>query len=186
MPDNRFRNQCFEIFNRLEDQRSEIFARLDTLTDEQLHHSLDPDKWNLLQIVLHVMTGEKLSVIYIKRKTGSNNDIPKSGILAKMRLFLLKVAFMSPFKFKAPKLTDATGKDPDYEKLKSDWKIVREDLKSLIKELDENTLKSELFKHPRVGMLNMKQTLEFMRTHLDHHYNQIIRIVNHPEFPDGE
>lgn len=186
MPDNPFKNQCLEIFDRLEKQRNEIFVLFDPLTDEQLHFSLGPEKWNLLQIALHVMTGEKLSVIYIKRKTGSNNETPQSGLRAKVRLFLLKVAFILPFKFKAPKITDATGKDPDYEQLKSDWQKVREDLKFLIEELDDKRLKSELFKHPRVGMLNMKQALEFMSTHADHHIKQVRMIMNYKEFPAGE
>lgn len=186
MSDSQFKNQCLEIFNRIEKQRNEILARLDPLTDRQLHYSLGPDKWNPLQIVFHLMTGEKLSVIYIKRKTGSDSKIPKSGILSKFHLFLLRLAFISPFKFKAPKLTDATNKGPDYEKLKSDWQNVREELKSLIEELENDTLKSKLFKHPRVGMLNMKQALEFMRTHLAHHKKQIVQIMNHPEFPAGE
>lgn len=186
MSDTPFKNQCLEIFDRLEKQHKQVFARLDTLSEEQLHFNPAPEKWNILQVIFHVMTGERLSVLYIKRKTGSGKEIPKSGLRAKIRLFLVKLAFLSPFKFKAPEMTDATGKDPEYEKLKSDWQKIREDLKTLIEELDDKTLKSELFKHPRVGMMNMKQALEFMRTHSVHHAKQIRHLMNQPYFPGGE
>lgn len=180
------KKESLNIFERLEENRENLLSKLDTLSDEQRHFSPASGKWNILQVALHVMAGEKLSVVYIKRKVSSNREMPKSGLKSRLRLLMLKLAFNSPFRFKAPKLTDATGKDPDYEKLKSDWQKIREDLKRIIEEADDEIFKSELFKHPRVGMLNMKQTLEFMRIHFIHHEKQIEKMINHPDFPSGE
>lgn len=183
MPSTSLKDKLLEQFDRLETDRSDIFSELDTLSQKKLLFKSDPDKWNILQILDHLKTSEKLSVVYIKKKSGSGNDIEKSGFLAKFRLFALKIAFVLPFKYKAPKITDATGNDPDYEELKSDWNVIRNDLKKLIQSLDERTLKSEIFKHPRVGMLNMEQTLGFFETHFKHHQKQIERIVNKSSIP---
>lgn len=171
------------IFYRLEKQRAELFAELDPLNDEQRNFSIAPEKWNSVQVVLHLMTSEKLSLIYMKRMANSDENLPTSGFLSKLRLQALKLAFNLPFKYKAPRLTDATGKEPEYKKLKSDWNTVRSELRSLIKTLDDKTLKSEILKHPRVGMINMKQALDFMETHIAHHKKQIRGIINHPSFP---
>lgn len=183
MSDSEFKRKCLDLFDKMEDQQADIFADLDSLYDEQRHYSLEPEKWNSLQIALHLKTSEKLSLIYMKRKADSNEELTKSGFLSKIRLLVLRIAFNLPFKYKAPRITDSTGKTPKYENLKSDWKTVRSELKSLIQDLDEEILRSELLKHPRVGMINMKQALDFMLTHLVHHKKQIERILNHPSFP---
>ncbi|WP_234567247.1 DinB family protein [Rhodohalobacter sp. 614A] len=179
------RNDCLKIFEKIEAQRHKMVALLDSLSDDQLHFSSEPGKWNPLQIAFHVMTAERLSVISIKRKVNSQKDFSKSGFKSAFRMIVLKLALNSSLKFKAPKRTDATGINPDYDKLKADWKSVRADLKELIHSLDESTMKSEIFNHPRVGMINMKQTLEFMETHLAHHIRQMQGIMNHPSFPSG-
>lgn len=183
MPSHQFKSQCLEVFDRIEKQRKEIFSKLDALTDEQLHYSPRAEKWNLLQIVLHLMTSEKLSVIYIKRKADSKEEIPKSGLMSQLRSLALKAGLTLPVKFTAPKMTDATGKDPDYEKLKTDWQKVRSELSSLIEKFDASTLQSEIFKHPVVGEMNMKQALEFMETHTAHHRKQIKQIMTDSVFP---
>lgn len=183
MTENSFEYQCLKTFDRIEKQRKEIFSKLDALTHEQLHYSPRAEKWNLLQIVLHLMTSEKLSVIYIKRRADSKEEVTKSGLMSKFRSFALKVGLTLPIKFTAPKMTDATGKEPDYKELKSDWQKVRSELDSLIKKLEVSTLKSEIFKHPVVGEMNMKQALEFMETHTAHHRKQIQQIMNDSSFP---
>lgn len=184
MSESELKQNCLDIFEKMEDQQAEIFVDLDSLNDEQRKFSTAPEKWNSLQVVLHLMTAEKLSLIYMKRKAKSNEQLDSSGFLSKLRMLILKLAFTLPFKYKAPRITDSTGKEPEYEKLKSDWKTVRSELKSLIKELDNEMLRSEILKHPRVGMINMKQALDFMVTHTAHHKKQIRGIINHPSFPE--
>jgi hypothetical protein len=184
MSESELKRKCLDIFEKMEDQQTDILAELDSLNDEQRHFSIEPEKWNPLQVVLHLMTAEKLSLIYMRRKANSNEQLDSSGVLSKLRMLVLKLAFSLPFKYKAPRITDSTGKEPEYEKLKSDWKTVRSELKSLIKQLDDETLRSEILKHPRVGMINMKQALNFMVTHIDHHKKQIKGIINHPSFPE--
>lgn len=183
MSDSELKRKCLDIYEKMENQKAEIFAELDSLNDEQRKFSTAPEKWNSLQVALHLMTSEKLSLIYMRRKANSNEILETSGFLSKLRMLVLKLAFSLPFKYTAPRITDSTGKEPEYEKLKSDWNTVRSELKSLIQDLDDEILRSEILKHPRVGMINMKQALDFMLTHIEHHQKQIKRIIDHPSFP---
>lgn len=183
MPNN-YKQDCLKTFEKLEKQRLEIYASIDSLNDEQRHYSIAQEKWNSLQVMLHLVTAEKLSLIYMKRKVNSEDELQNAGFKSWLRLLTLKLAFNLPFKYTAPKRTDATGMDPDYEDLKSDWKKVRSQLKYLIENLDEKVLKSEILKHPRVGMINMKQALDFMEIHVAHHQKQIESIIDHPSFPE--
>lgn len=183
MSDNHFKKQCLDIFNSLENQRDNIFAELDLLTNEQRQFSPGPGKWNCLQILLHLKTAEKFSVIYMKKKTSSGGELPSAGFMSWLRLLALKIAFRIPYKFKAPTFIDTTGKEPEYETLKSDWNNIRIDLRGLIKNLDERILRGEIFKQPTVGRMNMKHALEFMQSHTAHHRQQIFRILNHRSFP---
>jgi hypothetical protein len=183
MSESELKRKCLDIFEKMEVQQAEIFADLDSLNEEQRKFSTDSEKWNSLQVVLHLMTAEKLSLFYMKRKADSSEEFMTSGFLSKIRLLVLKIAFSLPFKYKAPRITDSTGKEPEYEKLKSDWKTVRSELKLFIETLDKKILKSEILKHPRVGMINMEQALDFMLTHIVHHKKQISGIINHPSFP---
>lgn len=183
MFDNHFKHECLEIFEKLEKQRSEIFTELDSLNDAGRHFRSSPQKWNSLQIVLHLITAEKLSLIYMKRKVATEGELQKAGFKSWLRILTLRFAFNLPFKYTAPKRTDVTGQNPEYKTLKSDWNKVRSELKILIKKLDEKALKSEILKHPRVGMINMKQTLEFMEIHGAHHQKQIQGILADPTFP---
>lgn len=177
------KDELINQLDRVEFDRKNLCSDLDSLTISQLQFQKGAEKWNILQILDHVMTSEKLTVLYIKRKTGSAENIVNSGFRSKFRIFALKLAFILPFKYKAPKMSDSTGKNPNYEDLKSEWQEVRDNLKELIQKMDESTLKSEIFKHPIVGMLNMKQTLEFFEIHFNHHRKQINDLKDHPSFP---
>lgn len=186
MSESVYKNKLIDHLDRIESAREDLFSDLDALSETQLHFRKSPEKWNILQILDHLMISEKLTVVYIKRKTSSGKEFEKSGVQTKFRILVLKLAFVLPFKYKAPKVADTTGKDPDFEELTSGWKQIRKDTRELIQNLDDDTLKCEIFKHPIVGMLNMKQTLKFFEIHFNHHKKQIFELINHPLYPKPE
>ena len=170
MPGKIHKDKLINHHDRIESARKDLFSDLESLTDE-----LD-----------HLVTAEKLSVKYIKRKTRTPENVERSGFRSKIRIFALKLALILPFKYKAPKISDSTGKNPEYKKLKSGWEEIRQDLREEIKSLDESMLEGEILKHPIVGMLNMKQTLKFFDIHFHHHRKQVYDLMKHPEFPGKE
>lgn len=177
MSENHFRDECLDTLKRLEKLRLEIVTDLDSLSVNQRNFSESPDTWNPVQVAMHLVIAEQLSLKYIHRKVRSDEELQKAGFKSWLRMLTLKIAFNLPFKYTAPKRTDTTGKDPDFDTLKSDWKAVRSEYRFLVEDLDVEVLKSEILKHPRVGMINMKQTLDFMEIHASHHQKQIKGII---------
>jgi hypothetical protein len=76
-------------------------------------------------------------------------------------------------KAKAPKIT-SSNEEIDESKLLSQLALVKEQLLEI-----ENLPKNSNFKHPIFGVLNLKQTIKFLRLHTQHHLkitNEIISI----------
>ncbi|CAN5491636.1 hypothetical protein BH23BAC3_BH23BAC3_15850 [soil metagenome] len=165
------------VFDRLETQRSRIIEEYGRLTSEQLRYKPVPDQWNLLQVLRHLITAEQQSLMYIQRKMKMHENIPKAGLGSSVRHLLLKIALYLPIKFKAPKIAAVHEEYPDFEQMKSEWAGVRSELLTLIEVSDSKMLTKALYKHPRAGLLNMKQALEFFESHITHHQKQIDRLI---------
>jgi len=170
-------------FKRLESQRKELISLYDSLSNEQRSFNPESDSWNLLQVMRHIVTSERLSLAYIQRKISSKANIPKAGIGSWVRFLILQLALYLPIKFKTPKIAQVDEAQPDFDTMKSEWNQVRYGFQELIDSNDAETLAKEIYRHPRAGMLNMLQTVKFMETHISHHIKQIKRIRSHTSFP---
>ncbi len=83
-----------------------------------------------------------------------------------------------PLKFKAPKVVvDQTSKETDFNKLTEEWDKVRGELKGLLDRIEDRHLKRKIYKHVRVGMLNIQHALKFLGEHVGHHAPQIKRLA---------
>ncbi len=56
----------------------------------------------------------------------------------------------------------------------AEWKLTRKELEKLLDSVSDADVNRQLFKHPVVGKINLKQTLGFMADHKQRHLNQII------------
>lgn len=175
-----------KAFNRLEKQRMNLLSHYRSLSDEQLCFNPGSDSWNLLQVMRHLVTAEKQSLIYIQRKISHPGIAPKAGAGSRFRSLLLKLALLLPIKFKAPKIADVEEAYPDFNEMVLEWDEVRNEYQQIISNNNAEILSKALYRHPRAGMLNIKQAIEFMEDHVAHHNKQVERIRNHPKFPDSE
>ncbi|REL38973.1 DinB family protein [Rhodohalobacter sp. SW132] len=166
------------LFDRLEAKRGRIIKQYGRLTPAQLQFKADPNEWNLLQVMRHLVTAEQQSVKLILRKLQQQDKISRTGFGAKFRHLVLKIALRLPLKFKAPKIAEVHEESPDFNQMKSEWETVREEILTIIEESTSETLSKALYRHPRAGYLNVKQALEFMDEHLTHHQKQIDRLVD--------
>lgn len=174
-----------QLFFQLEEQRSNLLDVYSQLTSEQLRFKPELESWNLLQVMRHIVTAEKQSIIYIQRRIGMNTKLTKAGMGSTLRYLILKFAFILPIKFKAPKIAEVHEPYPEIDLMKKEWESTRSELKQILDETDENVLASTVYKHPRAGLLNMNQALGFMKDHIKHHLKQVSRIQNHPSFPSS-
>ena len=179
----KLKQKTLSVFTRIEEQRSEINSLYDSLSPVQLQFNPEPGEWNLLQVMRHLVTAEKQSMILIQRKLSKHQNISKTGLGAFFRHLILKIALILPLKFRAPKIAEVSENYPDYESMVSEWAEVRSDMKELISNLDGEVLSKALYIHPRAGALNIKQALEFVETHISHHQKQMKRIMAAPDFP---
>lgn len=177
------KEKTINTFVRLENQRKKILNTYDRLSEKQLQFNPGTGKWNLLQVMRHLITAEKQSFIYIKRKVARHDDVPKAGFDSTLRHALLKIALLLPIKFKAPKIAEVHEDYPNFGEMKSEWDSLRSEMESLVKESNDTVLAKALYRHPRAGMLNIKQTFEFFEIHITHHQKQMKRIRKHSSFP---
>lgn len=177
------KKQAQIIYKKLENQREEVLQIYQKLSPSQRTFNPGPDEWNLLQVLRHLVSAELQSLAYIQKKINNKSEISETGIGSYLRNLLLKIALILPLRFKAPKIADVKDENPDFETMLSEWNTVRKELQNLIQDTDEQTLTKALYRHPRAGMLNVKQFLEFIEVHISHHQKQIKRIMKHPSFP---
>lgn len=167
----------------LERLRLDVLDEYELFNEEQLTFQPEPGHWNLLQVLDHLVTTEKMSAIYIKRQLTAKKYPPAPGFKSKMRYLLLKTALHLPFRYKAPAVVDSTGRTPQYFDLKENWEIIRREIETIVETTDADLLELGVFSHPRAGLLNMEQALDFLARHLRHHKKQVERIKTHEKFP---
>ena len=168
------------IFNELEQQRHKIIDLVKDLPAEKFNHSPSAGKWSIAQILTHILVAERLSVIYMRKKSQGVDQLQDSGLSAQVRLILLKVSQRIPtLKFKAPKVVlENTPPTLSFDELVATWEKQRSDLKTFLDGISEKNIKKEVYKHVFAGRLDARQGMIFLREHVNHHLPQIKRLLD--------
>jgi len=166
------------IFERFKKTKLDLFDDLDKLDPLLMNRKLNDKTWSVVQVMNHLIEAEMNSIKYINKKLSNNQKLSKSGIGSFYRYLILRIAFVIPYaKFKVPPVLSEPTNNNTYETAKNNWLEVLSNMNELIEKLDENQIKSEIFKHPVVGKMNMIQSLKFMQCHFDRHTIQINNIL---------
>jgi hypothetical protein len=163
-------------FERLQHLLEEYEKTLSGLPTDQLNKKPATGGWTINQIVHHIAGAEAGIIQAIKKKLIDPGESKPAGIRSFYRATLLRYALRSKRKFKAPKvLAEPTG---SYEKneLLADWRKTRKELEELCNSIERPYINHQLFRHPVVGKINLKQTLGFMGDHMQRHLEQIQQI----------
>lgn len=167
-----------ELYNILENQRESILSRLAELEPTKLTAQLAPQSWSILQVLAHLVTAERLSVQYIRKKKLGMATAGNTGPWGEFKFWLLKLSQRIGFKYRAPKtVVSATPAFETWAQANEAWAQQRAELKKLLEEFTENDLRKKIFKHPFAGRLNIVQTLIFFGEHVRHHEPQIARLI---------
>lgn len=163
------------IFDSIETQRLSLLSSLKNLPSEKLNHHL-PNKWSINQIVAHLIAAEQLSLQYISKKMLGIEQAVDTGVYEELKMILLQASQRLPIKFKAPKkVIEYTLPETDIIKLIEQWDNVRQELKSALEKFEDHQVKRGVYRHVRVGMLNIQQAVKFFGEHVRHHTPQIKR-----------
>ena len=171
-------NSLLHIFDLLETQRKDVLGLITTLSNEELHAHPE-GKWSIAQVMSHIISSERLSVMYLNKKIMGIKEAPDTGLREDLVMMVLVVSQRLPFlKFKAPKvLSENTTTYQTIEELQEAWAKVRIDLKEMLKRFQDDQLKKKVYKHPIAGMLNIQQAVQFFGEHITHHTPQIKKLL---------
>jgi hypothetical protein len=165
------------VFEKLEREREQILLRVAPLNEEQYRRSV-LGKWSISQILTHLVTSERLALIYLKKKSQGVDSLKNSGWVESTKLILLQLSQRLPIRYRVP--TSIAAHTPEaltFEALSHQWQLSRNELKSFLESIDEKHIKKLVFKHPVVGKLDIIQGVTFLREHLLHHLPQINRLL---------
>ena len=168
-----------KIFDELEADRSAWLDKVSILSDEQFNASPAPGKWSIGYILSHIMTAERLSLLYMKKKSLGMDVLDNSGIVEHVKFIFLKVSQRIPsVKFKAPHVVvEKTPEALSFQELSDQWTASRENLKIFLNSIDDKNIRKKIYKHIIVGQLDVVQGLKFLREHFHHHLPQIKRLL---------
>ena len=167
-----------QIHTKLERQRAQI---LDIIKDlpEDVYKNAPAGKWSIAQIVTHLLTSERLSVGYMKKKTLGIELLKDSGFKQEIVMSILIISQRIPFRYKAPGvIVKNTPEVLSIEQVRESWTESRNDLKEFLESIRGEHSRRLIFKHPIAGMLNAEQAMRFMYEHINHHLPQIKRLLN--------
>lgn len=177
---NEMNRRLHKIYSALQIQREDILYAVKA-APEKFQLAPKPGKWSISQILTHIVTAEKLSLGYMKKKIQSVDQLNNSGISETLRLWLLIVSQRVPLKYKAPKvMIESTPDALSFDELVKEWDHVRNDLAAFLEGIEEKNVRKVIYKHPYAGRFDAHQALIFLHEHIIHHKPQIDRILNHP------
>lgn len=165
-------------FNLLEQTRTEIVNLLSDVDQASFERSMR-GKWSIAQILIHVITSERLAVLYMRKKSLGVDALKDSGIIEPLKLLVLQVSQRVPLKYKVPtSIRDKTPVPPSKEEMLKMWEEERAKLSKFLSSIDDKDVRKMIFKHPIAGMLNAAQGVAFLREHLIHHRPQIVKLIS--------
>jgi hypothetical protein len=172
-------------FSRLEMQLDNLLQIVKVLTYNQQNFKPEPGSWSILQVFRHMMQSEGQILKYLQKKILGTANVQKASVGAMLRSALLNTALRLPVKYKVPKVIMVEfDENYDFEKLSTDWKLLRKEIENFLENIDEATSQKEIFRHPVVGRMSLLQGMAFMHEHLERHSKQIERIMRHRDFPE--
>jgi uncharacterized damage-inducible protein DinB len=170
--------------SKLDNQLDELLQMVKPLSSKQQNFKPDANSWSMLQVFRHMMQSEGQIHKYLRKKILGAKTTGKAGIGALLRSVILNVAMRLPIKYKVPDAIKVDlDENYDYEKLSAEWKSLRKEIRDFLEDIDEETSRKEIFRHPVMGRMSILQGLAFMQVHLARHTHQVERIMRHPDFP---
>jgi hypothetical protein len=165
-------------FNALEADRQKLLLALTALPHEAIVSSAPTGKWSVNQILTHLLTSERLSLLYMRKKSLGVQQLANSGILESLKLMVLKVSQRLPLKYKAPAALIAhTPETLPLPQIIEQWDAVRTDLRNFLEGIADKNIRKMIYKHPVVGMLDVMQAMAFFHEHIHHHWPQVKNLL---------
>jgi uncharacterized damage-inducible protein DinB len=160
--------------DRLEGRRSALLASLAPLSAEQLGYRPSAGRWNMLDIVEHLIIIEELVLRSLGTRPGPLP--PAARLRGALRLAVLRLYLRAGGKIQAPTRAIFPRGSVTLAELRERWDRTGAGYRAALESFDRSDLVRPMMKHPIIGKLTPVQTLTFLDAHLSHHRRQIERL----------
>jgi len=150
--------------------RTELFQRVDLLTDQQFNEKPNLTSWSPKEIIEHLVRLEKMITKGIKFQLAN----PSSPHAMKKPIQLITIRVI---KVKAPSYIVPSGEYQTIEEMKALLDDARAELLSLYASTDLNTFKTKSMKHPLFGQVPLIQWFAFVGLHEKRHTKQLEKTI---------
>lgn len=167
------KQKLLEEFRKMESERESMMSELSAYSEEVLTKKPDSESWSVAEVAMHLVVAESGALAYMRKKLEYGGH-SRSTFGAAFKQKLLNFAVSLPVKFKAPKVASIKeGENVSFAEASEKWKSVRQELLKEYEPMDDELVSHELFKHPAAGKMNVLQSVEFMRKHMNRHIKQM-------------
>ncbi len=166
-----------EMQTRMETEHKALFKHLHNYPDDLLNKKPAPDAWSVVQVLKHLITADGYSLDYLRKKVLSKEAVKNEGLTGLYKSLLLKVIFLTPLKFKAPKVVDPDAEFTTLKELEEKWTEIRLGINEATKQMTDEQLSQGYWKHARAGKMNIYQMFDFLHIHFIRHKKQIERTL---------
>ena len=157
----------------LEQQRRQLFERLENIDPDLLNRRPAEGRWSMIQVACHRVGAEKLTLSYIQRKVDNPEGLPDVTASGWLRLVTLAIALRSPLRFEAPGRSGDVPEREDPAETRRRWDEVRSRWRELVERFPPELKRKGVFRHPFAGRMTLSQALGFTAEHFRHHEKQI-------------
>jgi len=157
-------------FDQLEDRRRSLISVIESLKDDQITRKPDQDRWSLLQVIQHIILGERGARLSEREL----RDNPIRGQLKPGKLIEVVRDILDrdvPVGVPDPSL-EPDGNTP-FPDLLEQWDKERQLLGDLLDTVNPETRETVMFSHPAAGPMPAQELLDLALSHFDYHQRQI-------------
>ena len=130
-------------------------------------------KWSPAEFHEHLMLAESASMAYVKIKISYPDNLKRVTLKEKVKAQKLKLWLKSTKKAEAPEAVVPKRIYSSPAEVQELWIKQREALKTMIMEMPEGLLYTNIYKHPFVGKIGLHHMLHFYGWHFDRHHKQM-------------
>ena len=160
-------------FDAIEERRQALFDRLARDDDARLRYHPAPGSWSMLQVVEHLVLVEGLVV---KTMLRPDRPVVQRRWWHRIGAWLVSIVLGSGLRVPAPSRRVVPIADTPLHESRASWDDLRRQLLAFLNGTTAESARLLGFRHPVSGPLDVPASLDFIRTHFDHHMRQIARI----------
>ncbi|RMF88794.1 MAG: DinB family protein [Nitrospinota bacterium] len=172
------------LLTEIQEARSRILQAVEGVSEEQARYKRSPEEWSIQEVLEHLTLAEES---ILKLVSGTINRLKAgkslySGEHTNKGLTIKEIVAKGPAKAKAPEPVQPTAAIP-WNELRERYRAIDRQLPEQFRLFEEVDLRSLLYPHAFLGVMDMHQWLELIYAHAQNHLKQIEAIQQSPGYP---